>query len=157
MENKELKNKKYETVIGLEIHVQLLTLSKVFCGCSTKFGKEPNTLVCPVCLGLPGVLPVLNKKALEYTVRTGLALNCEISEYSKFDRKTYFYPDLPKNFQISQYDMPVSKKGYLDIKIGDNIKKIGITRIHLEEDAGKLIHISEKGRIGSSEESLVDI
>ena len=147
---------KYESVIGLEIHVQLSTLSKVFCGCSTKFGKEPNTLICPVCLGLPGVLPVLNQKALEYTVKTGLALNCEISSYSKFDRKTYFYPDLPKNFQISQYDMPIAMNGYLVITNREFQKRIEIIRVHLEEDAGKLVHISKNGRIEESEESLVD-
>lgn len=147
----------YEPVIGLEVHVQLSTNSKVFCCCSTKFGSEPNTLTCPVCLGLPGVLPVLNKKALEYIVRTGLSLNCEISNYSKFDRKTYFYPDLPKNFQISQYDMPIAKDGYLIIKYNGIQKKIGINRVHLEEDAGKLVHISKKGRIAESEESLVDL
>ena len=130
----------YEPVIGLEVHVQLKSESKVFCGCSTKFGAEPNTQTCPVCLGLPGVLPVLNKKIVEYAVVTALALNCKISEYSKFDRKNYFYPDLPKSFQISQYDKPLTEDGYIDIDMNGNKKRIRIKRAHLEEDAGKLIH-----------------
>jgi len=130
----------YEPVIGLEVHVQLKTETKVFCGCSTKFGAEPNTQVCPVCLGFPGSLPVLNRKALEYSIKVGLALNCTVQGYTKFDRKHYYYPDLPKNYQISQYDLPISKDGFLDIEAGGKIKRVGITRAHLEEDAGKLIH-----------------
>jgi len=130
----------YEPVIGLEVHVQLKTKSKVFCGCSTEFGQEPNSQVCPVCLGFPGSLPVLNKVALDYSIKVGIALNCRVQEFTKFDRKHYYYPDLPKNFQISQYDLPISKNGFLDIEIGSKIKRISIRRAHLEEDAGKLIH-----------------
>ncbi|GAQ94135.1 aspartyl-tRNA(Asn)/glutamyl-tRNA(Gln) amidotransferase subunit B [Thermodesulfovibrio aggregans] len=130
----------YEAVIGLEVHAQLLTESKIFCGCSTQFGAEPNTQVCPVCLGMPGVLPVLNKKAVEYTIKTGLALNCRIAPYSRFARKNYFYPDLPKGYQISQYELPLCEDGYLEIVIDGERKKIRIKRIHLEEDAGKNIH-----------------
>ncbi len=129
----------YRTVIGLEVHVQLLTNSKSFCSCSTKFGQEPNTQVCPICLGMPGVLPVINEKAVELAVKSALALNCKISKFSRFARKNYFYPDLPKNYQISQFEEPVATNGYIDLKG----KKIRINRAHLEEDAGKLIH-SEK-------------
>jgi aspartyl-tRNA(Asn)/glutamyl-tRNA(Gln) amidotransferase subunit B len=129
----------YEPVIGLEVHVQLRTESKIFCGCSTKFGSLPNTQVCPVCLGLPGVLPVLNKKAVQYAIMTALSINCSISTFSKFDRKNYFYPDLPKAFQISQYDKPLTYDGWINI----SNKKIRIKRAHLEEDAGKLIHNEE--------------
>src|SRR6476620_8797854 len=125
---------KYEAVIGLEVHVQLLTVTKAFCGCSTKFGAPPNTNVCPVCLGLPGALPVLNRKAVEYAARAAMALNCEIRETSIFARKNYFYPDLPKGYQISQYDQPVAEHG--DVRIG-NDRQIGVTRVHLEDDAGK--------------------
>jgi len=146
-------SKEYEVVIGLEVHAQLATESKIFCDCSTEFGAEPNTHTCPVCLGLPGTLPVLNKKVLEYAILTGLALNCEISEYSKFDRKNYFYPDLPKAYQISQFDLPICKNGYIEIDTEKGLKRIGITRIHMEEDAGKLIH---EGAIASSTGSLVD-
>lgn len=131
---------KYEIVIGLEVHAELKTASKIFCGCSTHFGADQNTNVCPVCLGMPGSLPVLNQRAVEFAIRAGLALNCEIAEFSKFDRKNYYYPDLPKNYQISQYDLPVCKNGYLDIEVDGVTKRIGITRIHLEEDAGKLVH-----------------
>jgi len=130
----------YETVIGLEVHVHLRTKTKAFCGCSTEFGNEPNSQVCPVCLGFPGSLPVLNKVALDYALCTALALNCTVQEYTKFDRKNYFYPDLPKNFQISQYDLPLSKDGFLDIYLNGKTKRIGIRRVHMEEDAGKLIH-----------------
>jgi len=136
---------KYETVIGLEVHVQLLTETKAFCGCSTKFGLPPNSSTCPVCLGLPGVLPVLNEKAFSYAIRTALALNCEIQNFIKFDRKNYYYPDLPKNFQISQFDKPLAFKGVLEIGDDKIKKKIIITRVHLEEDAGKLIHDTKKG------------
>ena len=143
----------FETVIGLEVHTELKTASKIFCGCTTEFGGDQNTHVCPVCLGLPGVLPVLNEKVLEFAIRTGLALNCKISRYSKFDRKNYYYPDLPKNFQTSQYDLPICEGGYLDIEVGGETKRIGITRVHMEEDAGKLVH---SGTISNSEYALVD-
>lgn len=143
----------YEVVIGLEVHTELKTESKIFCGCSTKFGADQNTNVCPVCLGLPGVLPVLNQKVLEFAVRTGLALNCEILPFSKFDRKNYYYPDLPKNYQISQYDLPIAINGHLDIEINGETKRIGITRVHMEEDAGKLVH---SGTIANSDYALVD-
>ncbi|RKO66984.1 Asp-tRNA(Asn)/Glu-tRNA(Gln) amidotransferase subunit GatB [Desulfofundulus salinus] len=143
----------YETIIGLEVHVELKTKSKIFCSSTTEFGGDPNTHVCPVCLGLPGVLPVLNKKVLEYAIRAALALNCEIAEYSKFDRKNYYYPDLPKNYQISQYDLPLARNGYLNIEVNGQTRRIGITRIHMEEDAGKLIH---QGTIATSPYSLVD-
>ncbi|MGD0335972.1 MAG: Asp-tRNA(Asn)/Glu-tRNA(Gln) amidotransferase subunit GatB [Candidatus Omnitrophota bacterium] len=130
----------YEAVIGLEVHLHLKTKTKAFCGCSTEFGQEPNSQVCPVCLGFPGVLPVFNKTALEYAIKVALALNCKVQEYTKFDRKNYFYPDLPKNYQISQYDLPLSKGGFLEIELEGKSKRIGITRVHMEEDAGKLIH-----------------
>ncbi len=132
--------KGYETVIGLEVHVELKTRSKIFCSCSTAFGAEPNTQVCPVCLGLPGTLPTLNSKVAELGVMSGLALNCNIAPISFHDRKNYFYPDLPKAYQISQFDIPLCSDGYLDIDTDSGKKRIGITRIHLEEDAGKLIH-----------------
>jgi aspartyl-tRNA(Asn)/glutamyl-tRNA(Gln) amidotransferase subunit B len=141
----------YEAVIGLEIHSQLLTDTKIFCGCSTRFGSEPNTQTCPVCTGMPGVLPVMNRKAVEYVVRTGLATNCQISSYSRFARKNYFYPDLPKGYQISQYELPLCEQGSVDITVNSSSKKIGLTRIHLEEDAGKNIHE------GAGNESLVDL
>lgn len=130
----------FEAVIGLEIHAQLLTESKLFCGCSTKFGNPPNTNVCPVCMGHPGVLPVLNKKAVEYTIKMGLATNCTINRKSIFARKNYFYPDLPKGYQISQYEFPLCSDGYLELEIENQKRKIRINRIHLEEDAGKSIH-----------------
>lgn len=131
---------KYEAVIGLEVHAQMLTESKMFCGCPSKFGSEPNTQTCPVCLGMPGVLPVMNKKAVEFTIKTGLATNCAISSYSRFARKNYFYPDLPKGYQISQYELPICEHGYIDIIVDGIRKRIGLTRIHMEEDAGKNIH-----------------
>jgi aspartyl-tRNA(Asn)/glutamyl-tRNA(Gln) amidotransferase subunit B len=146
---------KYEAVIGLEVHAQMLTETKIFCGCSTKFGAEPNTHSCPVCIGMPGVLPVLNKKALEFSVKTGLATHCAISLYSRFARKNYFYPDLPKGYQISQYELPICENGHLDIIIGGVAKRIGITRIHMEEDAGKNIHESAAG--GEGNFSYVDL
>jgi len=146
----ELKQK-YETVIGLEVHAQLKTKTKIFCGSATEFGQEHNSQICPVCVGYPGVLPVMNKEALNFAILTGLALNCEISKRCKFDRKQYFYPDLPKNYQVSQYDMPVAKNGR--IKIGE--KTIRINRAHLEEDAGKLVHAGSSGIAGSTY-SLVD-
>lgn len=130
----------FEPVIGLEIHAQLLTESKLFCGCSTKFGNPPNTNVCPICMGHPGVLPVLNKKAVEYTIRMGLATNCTINHHSVFARKNYFYPDLPKGYQISQYELPLCSGGFLEIELYHQKRKIRINRIHLEEDAGKSIH-----------------
>ncbi|MDO8662584.1 MAG: Asp-tRNA(Asn)/Glu-tRNA(Gln) amidotransferase subunit GatB [Candidatus Omnitrophota bacterium] len=131
---------KYEPVIGLEVHLHLNTKTKAFCGCSTQFGSEPNAQVCPVCLGFPGSLPVYNQTALDYAIKVALALNCKVQEHTKFDRKNYFYPDLPKNYQISQYDLPLSMHGFLDIELGGQEKRIGITRVHMEEDAGKLIH-----------------
>ena len=130
----------YEPVIGLEVHAQLLTQSKIFCSCSTRFGEEPNTLTCPVCTGSPGSLPVLNKKVVEYTLRAALATHCRIASYSLFARKNYFYPDLPKGYQISQYELPLTVDGYIDIQIDSQKKRIGIIRIHMEEDAGKLLH-----------------
>jgi len=130
----------YEAVIGLEVHAQMLTDSKMFCGCSTRFGAEPNTQTCQVCIGMPGVLPVMNRRALEFTVRTGLAMNCRISPYSRFARKNYFYPDLPKGYQISQYELPICEHGHIEIIVDGQRKRIGITRIHMEEDAGKNIH-----------------
>ncbi|KJS88256.1 MAG: glutamyl-tRNA amidotransferase [Peptococcaceae bacterium BICA1-8] len=144
----------YEAVIGLEVHVELKTKSKIFCGCPTEFGGEPNTHVCPICLGLPGVLPVLNKKVLEYAIKAGLAINCSIAEFSKFDRKNYFYPDLTKAFQTSQFDLPIAEHGHLDINVNGEIRRIGITRLHMEEDAGKLTHQGET--ISSSLSSLAD-
>jgi aspartyl-tRNA(Asn)/glutamyl-tRNA(Gln) amidotransferase subunit B len=130
----------YEIVIGLEVHSELATKSKIYCTCTTEFGGEPNTHCCPICTGMPGVLPVLNKNVVEYAVKAGLATNCEIAHYSKQDRKNYFYPDLPKAYQTSQYDQPICNHGYIDIETNGETKRIGITRIHIEEDAGKLMH-----------------
>ena len=131
---------RYEAVIGLEIHAQLLTASKIFCGCSTAFGAPPNTHVCPVCLGFPGVLPVLNRSAVDFGIRAGLALGCHINDTSVFARKNYFYPDLPKGYQISQYDKPLASGGAVEFVTGDGVRRVGITRVHLEEDAGKSLH-----------------
>ncbi len=138
---------RYETVIGLEVHVELATESKMFCGCPARFGGEPNTHVCPVCLGLPGVLPVPNRRAVEYAVRAALALNCRIAEVSKFDRKNYHYPDLPKNYQISQYDQPLARDGFLTIRTPAGEKRVRIRRLHLEEDAGKSLHEGGTGSL----------
>ncbi len=132
---------KYETVIGLEVHVELHTQSKIFCGCSTSFGAPPNTHTCPVCLGHPGVLPVLNRQAVDFAMKAAMALNCQIADVSKFDRKNYFYPDSPKAYQISQFDQPIGENGWIDIEVDGETKRIGITRLHLEEDAGKLTHV----------------
>jgi aspartyl-tRNA(Asn)/glutamyl-tRNA(Gln) amidotransferase subunit B len=131
---------KYETVIGLEVHAQLLTESKIFCGCSTKFGAAPNDNTCPVCAGFPGVLPVLNKRVVEFALRAGLAIHCKIASYSRLARKNYFYPDLPKGYQISQYELPICSNGYIDIDVEGATKRVRLTRIHIEEDAGKNIH-----------------
>src|SRR6266446_5137345 len=131
---------KYEAVIGLEVHVQLLTKSKIFCSCSTRFGDPPNSNTCPVCLGLPGALPVLNREAVTMAMRAALALNCCLNPRSRFARKNYFYPDLPKGYQISQYDEPLAEHGWLEIDLNGERKRIGITRVHLEEDAGKSLH-----------------
>ena len=148
----------YEPVIGLEVHVELKTATKLFCGCPTTFGAEANTQVCPVCLGLPGVLPVMNAKAVDFAARIGLALNCRVAAFSKMDRKNYYYPDLSKAYQVSQYDKPINAKGWLEIPLKDGgTKRIGITQAHLEEDAGKLVHAGGKGgRLDSSDYSLAD-
>ena len=146
--------KNYITVVGLEVHAELKTKTKAFCSCSTEFGAKPNTHVCPVCLGMPGALPVMNKKVVEFAIRAGLALNCEIKNFNKFDRKNYFYPDLSKNYQISQFDKPICEHGHIDIRVGDQKKTIGITRIHMEEDAGKLVHSGTT--ISTSDSSAVD-
>ncbi|MBB5112013.1 Asp-tRNA(Asn)/Glu-tRNA(Gln) amidotransferase subunit GatB [Micromonospora echinospora] len=148
---------RFEPVIGLETHVELGTNTKMWCGCPTDFGGEPNTRVCPVCLGLPGSLPVANKAAIEATIRIGLALNCSIAEWCRFARKNYFYPDMPKNFQISQYDEPLCFDGYLDVEVNGELVRIGIERVHLEEDTGKTLHVGgATGRIHGATESLVD-
>jgi len=148
---------RYEPVFGLETHVELGTRTKMFCGCLTTFGGEPNSQVCPVCLGLPGSLPVVNRTSIEYTVKIGLALNCSIASWCRFARKNYFYPDMPKNFQISQYDEPLCTDGYLDVSVGGEIVRVGIERVHLEEDTGKSLHVGgATGRIHGAEYSLVD-
>ena len=147
---------RYEPVIGLETHVELGTASKMFCGCATEFGAEPNTQVCAVCLGLPGALPVANEQAIESTIRIGLALNCSIASWCRFARKNYFYPDMPKNFQTSQYDEPLCVDGYLDVEIAGATVRVGIERVHLEEDTGKNTHVGTSGRIHGADYSLVD-
>src|SRR5262245_14111309 len=158
----------YQIVIGLEVHVQLLTRTKLFCGCSTEFGLPPNSATCPVCIGMPGVLPVMNRRAFELALRAALALNCEIASFTKWDRKNYYYPDLPKNYQISQYDLPFSHDGWLEIETAPSpqplspegrgvgvrgAKRVGIIRAHLEEDAGKMLHDES----GGGRDSLVDL
>jgi aspartyl-tRNA(Asn)/glutamyl-tRNA(Gln) amidotransferase subunit B len=147
-----VKTDLFETTVGLEIHVELNTASKMFCGCEVAFGLDPNSRTCPVCLGLPGSLPVANERAVEYTIKIGLALNCEIADHSLFHRKNYFYPDMPKNYQISQYDLPLAYGGFLEIEG----HRVGITRVHLEEDTGKSIHVGGSGRIADSDHSLED-
>ncbi|MEV0566918.1 Asp-tRNA(Asn)/Glu-tRNA(Gln) amidotransferase subunit GatB [Dactylosporangium sp. NPDC050588] len=148
---------RFEPVIGLETHVELGTNTKMFCGCPTEFGAEPNTQVCPVCLGLPGSLPVANRAAIEATIRIGLALNCSIAPWGRFARKNYFYPDMPKNFQISQYDEPLCVDGFLEVEVDGELVRIGIERVHLEEDTGKSLHVGgSTGRIHGATESLVD-
>ncbi|MEK6633668.1 MAG: Asp-tRNA(Asn)/Glu-tRNA(Gln) amidotransferase subunit GatB, partial [Nitrospirota bacterium] len=137
----------YEVVIGVEVHAQLRTKTKMFCGCGTTFGRSPNSQTCPVCLGLPGTLPVINRAAVEMAVRAGLALNCAIGTNNQFDRKNYFYPDLPKGYQISQYESPICEHGWIEIAVGDSNKRVKIRRAHLEEDAGKNVH--ETGTSGS--------
>jgi aspartyl-tRNA(Asn)/glutamyl-tRNA(Gln) amidotransferase subunit B len=147
----------YDPVLGLEVHVELNTVSKMFCGCSTAFGAEPNTQVCPVCLGLPGSLPVVNAKAVESAVRIGLALNCTIADWCRFSRKNYFYPDMPKNYQISQYDEPIAHDGWTEVVLDGQIFRIGIERAHMEEDTGKSLHVGgATGRIHGAEYSLLD-
>ena len=152
----ERESRHHETVIGIETHVELGTRTKMFCACPTTFGGEPNTQVCPVCLGEPGSLPVVNGIAIEYAARIGLALNCRIAERSQFHRKNYFYPDMPKNYQISQYDEPLCVGGYLDVPVDGEVRRFGITRVHLEEDTGKSLHVGTTGRIHGADYSLVD-
>lgn len=147
---------KYQVNIGLEVHVELSTESKLFCGCSTKFGAPPNSQTCSICLGLPGVLPVINKKAVEYVLSTALALNCKISRFCRFARKNYYYPDLPKNYQISQYDEPLAKDGYLEFEVNSKLRRVEIERVHLEEDAGKLIHGEDTQNLEDRKASFVD-
>src|SRR5690606_26511294 len=148
---------RFEPVIGLETHVELGTRTKMFCGCPTDFGAPPNTQVCPVCLGLPGSLPVANRAAVEATIRIGLALNCQIASWCRFARKNYFYPDMPKNFQISQYDEPLCTDGWLEVEVDGEVVRVGIERVHLEEDTGKTLHVGgATGRIHGATESLVD-
>jgi aspartyl-tRNA(Asn)/glutamyl-tRNA(Gln) amidotransferase subunit B len=148
---------RYEPLMGLETHVELGTRTKMFCGCATTFGEEPNSQVCPVCLGLPGSLPVVNRMAIEHAIRIGLALNCEIASWCRFARKNYFYPDMPKNFQISQYDEPLCTDGWLDVTVDGGTVRVGIERVHLEEDTGKSLHVGgATGRIHGADHSLVD-
>jgi aspartyl-tRNA(Asn)/glutamyl-tRNA(Gln) amidotransferase subunit B len=152
----EVGARRYETVIGIETHCELGTATKMFCACPTTFGADPNTQVCPVCLGEPGSLPVANGRAVEYAARIGLALHCRIAERSQFHRKNYFYPDMPKNYQISQYDEPLCVGGWLDVDVEGEVRRIGITRVHLEEDTGKSLHVGATGRIHGADYSLVD-
>src|SRR5512138_1097452 len=143
----------FEAVIGLEVHAELRTASKMFCGCSTTFGAPPNTQVCPICLGFPGVLPVVNRRAVEFAVRTSLALDCRIAATSRFARKNYYYPDLPKAYQISQYELPLAEHGRLAFRVGGQERRVGVHRLHMEEDAGKLVHA---GALEAAQSSLVD-
>jgi aspartyl-tRNA(Asn)/glutamyl-tRNA(Gln) amidotransferase subunit B len=152
----EVGSRRYETVIGIETHCELGTATKMFCACPTAFGAEPNTQVCPVCLGEPGSLPVANGRAVEFAARIGLALHCRIAERSQFHRKNYFYPDMPKNYQISQYDEPLCVDGWLDVDVEGEVRRVGITRVHLEEDTGKSLHVGATGRIHGANYSLVD-
>jgi len=152
----EAGTRRYETVIGIETHCELGTATKMFCACPTVFGAEPNTQVCPVCLGEPGSLPVANGRAVDYAARIGLALHCRIAERSQFHRKNYFYPDMPKNYQISQYDEPLCVDGWLDVDVEGEVRRVGITRVHLEEDTGKSLHVGATGRIHGADYSLVD-
>jgi aspartyl-tRNA(Asn)/glutamyl-tRNA(Gln) amidotransferase subunit B len=152
----EAGTRRYETVIGIETHCELATTTKMFCACPTTFGAEPNTQVCPVCLGEPGSLPVANGRAVEFAARIGLALHCRIAERSQFHRKNYFYPDMPKNYQISQYDEPLCVDGWLDVDVEGEVRRVGITRVHLEEDTGKTLHVGATGRIHGADYSLVD-
>jgi aspartyl-tRNA(Asn)/glutamyl-tRNA(Gln) amidotransferase subunit B len=152
----EVGARRYETVIGIETHCELGTATKMFCACPATFGAEPNTQVCPVCLGEPGSLPVANGRAVEFAARIGLALHCRIAERSQFHRKNYFYPDMPKNYQISQYDEPLCVNGWLDVDVEGEVRRIGITRVHLEEDTGKSLHVGATGRIHGADYSLVD-
>ncbi|HEY3530593.1 MAG TPA: Asp-tRNA(Asn)/Glu-tRNA(Gln) amidotransferase subunit GatB [Nocardioides sp.] len=147
---------RFDPALGLEVHVELNTATKMFCGCPTTFGAEPNTQVCPTCLGLPGSMPVVNAKAVESAIRIGLALNCEIAEWCRFARKNYFYPDMPKNFQTSQYDEPIAFNGYMDVEVDGETYRVGIERAHMEEDTGKSTHIGTTGRIHGADYSLVD-
>ena len=148
---------RFDPVLGLEVHVELSTRTKMFCGCGTTFGAAPNTQVCPVCLGLPGSLPVANRAGIEATIRIGLALNCDIASWCRMARKNYFYPDMPKNFQTSQYDEPLCTDGYVDVEVDGETVRIGIERVHLEEDTGKTLHVGgATGRIHGATESLVD-
>jgi len=156
MNNNTGEMAKYEAVIGLETHVELSTNTKMFCGCALSFGAEPNTRTCPVCLGLPGTLPVINSKAVQFAIKTALALNCSINKSSIFHRKNYFYADMPKNYQISQYNRPLASNGFLDVDMGSYVRRVGITRVHMEEDTGKLIHTGSSGRISESDASIVD-
>jgi aspartyl-tRNA(Asn)/glutamyl-tRNA(Gln) amidotransferase subunit B len=152
----EVGARRYETVIGIETHCELATATKMFCACPAAFGAEPNTRVCPVCLGEPGSLPVVNARAVEYAARIGVALHCRIAERSQFHRKNYFYPDMPKNYQISQYDEPLCVDGWLDVDVDGETRRIGITRVHMEEDTGKTLHVGATGRIHGADYSLID-